>query len=159
MDKQEFYRKYKFTPVTGSNMNNILDTRAMQDINLLVNQLTGRKIKIDQSDLMASLRHGDFAMLIATYGAAIVGMGSICFTTKITSRGAEINDMVVDEKYHGEGIGSEILSQLINLASERLVDEVNLTSRPEREQANRMYAKHGFKKRETNVWRLKACDD
>jgi ribosomal protein S18 acetylase RimI-like enzyme len=66
---------------------------------------------------------------------------------------AWIEDVVVDEVARGRGAGEALTREAVRLAGERGARTVDLTSRPSREAANRMYEKVGFKKRETNVYR------
>jgi len=67
---------------------------------------------------------------------------------------AWIEDVVVDAAYRGRGIGEALTRAGIERARELGAHEVNLTSRPSREAANRLYQRIGFQKRNTNVYRL-----
>ncbi len=67
---------------------------------------------------------------------------------------AWIEDVVVDEAARGRGVGAELTSAAIRLAGERGARTVDLTSRPSREAANRLYQRLGFVQRETNVYRF-----
>ncbi|MEK7060924.1 MAG: GNAT family N-acetyltransferase, partial [Patescibacteria group bacterium] len=63
-------------------------------------------------------------------------------------------DIVVDEEYRGKGIGTKLITAAINQARKEGVKHIDFTSRPQRVAANRLYQRLGFKKRETNVYRL-----
>ena len=67
---------------------------------------------------------------------------------------AWIEDVVVDESVRGRGIGAALNRRAIELAREAGARTVDLTSRPTREAANRLYARLGFQRRDTNVYRL-----
>ena len=67
---------------------------------------------------------------------------------------AWIEDVVVDEKARGQGMGEALTRAGIELAREKGARGVDLTSRPAREAANRLYQRLGFKRRETNLYRL-----
>jgi ribosomal protein S18 acetylase RimI-like enzyme len=67
---------------------------------------------------------------------------------------AWIEDVVVDEGARGRGVGAALNQAAIRLAGEHGARTVDLTSRPSREVANRLYSRLGFVPRETNVYRF-----
>lgn len=67
---------------------------------------------------------------------------------------AWIEDVVVDESAGRQGIGSALTTHALDIARANGAKTVDLTSRPSREAANRLYQRLGFTLRETNVWRL-----
>jgi ribosomal protein S18 acetylase RimI-like enzyme len=62
--------------------------------------------------------------------------------------------VVVDERARGRGVGEALTREALRRARERGARTVDLTSRPQREAANRMYGRIGFQRRETHVYRL-----
>jgi ribosomal protein S18 acetylase RimI-like enzyme len=66
---------------------------------------------------------------------------------------AWIEDVVVDAAARGAGVGEALSREALNLAHARGARSVDLTSRPSRETANRLYLRIGFTARETNVYR------
>jgi ribosomal protein S18 acetylase RimI-like enzyme len=60
---------------------------------------------------------------------------------------------VVDEAARGRGIGEALTRAALEHAAQLGVKTVDLTSRPSREAANRLYQKIGFVRRETNLYR------
>jgi ribosomal protein S18 acetylase RimI-like enzyme len=68
---------------------------------------------------------------------------------------AWIEDVVVDENQRGRGVGEALTQAALELASARGARTVDLTSRPSRDIANRLYKRMGFELRETNVYRRK----
>ncbi|MCB0976721.1 MAG: GNAT family N-acetyltransferase [Acidimicrobiales bacterium] len=66
---------------------------------------------------------------------------------------AWIEDVVVDGEARGQGVGEALNRYAIDVAAERGARSVDLTSRPSREAANRLYRRLGFEPRETNVYR------
>lgn len=66
---------------------------------------------------------------------------------------AWIEDVVVDDAARGQGVGEALNRYAIDVAAERGARSVDLTSRPSREAANRLYRRLGFVARETNVYR------
>ena len=86
--------------------------------------------------------------------AAIVGMLTLAVFRIPTGLRAWIEDVVVDEVARGKGVGAELTNAAIRLAGERGARTVDLTSRPSRDAANRLYQRLGFVQRETNVYRF-----
>jgi ribosomal protein S18 acetylase RimI-like enzyme len=85
-------------------------------------------------------------------GQIIGSLTLVIFRTPTGAR-AWIEDVVVDESARGQGAGEALVAEAIRLASDSGVRTVDLTSRPSRGSANRLYEKIGFQARETNVYR------
>jgi ribosomal protein S18 acetylase RimI-like enzyme len=66
---------------------------------------------------------------------------------------AWIEDVVVDGDARRQGVGEALNREAIRRAQASGARSVDLTSRPTREEANRLYRRLGFQPRETNVYR------
>jgi ribosomal protein S18 acetylase RimI-like enzyme len=66
---------------------------------------------------------------------------------------AWIEDVVVDKESRGRGVAEILCREALNRASAAGARTVDLTSRPSREAANRLYLRLGFEERDTNVYR------
>jgi ribosomal protein S18 acetylase RimI-like enzyme len=66
-----------------------------------------------------------------------------------------IEDVVVDTAERGKGIGEALTFAALKHAAELGAKTVDLTSRPSREAANRLYQRVGFELRESNLYRYK----
>ena len=66
---------------------------------------------------------------------------------------AWIEDVVVDGAARGRGVGEELNRVALERARAAGATTVDLTSRPSREAANRLYQRIGFVQRTTNVYR------
>ena len=66
---------------------------------------------------------------------------------------AWIEDVVVDEAARGAGAGEALVQAAVERAEALGARTVDLTSRPSREAANRLYVRMGFELRTTNVYR------
>lgn len=86
---------------------------------------------------------------------AVVGSLTLVIFRIPTGVGVWIEDVVVDEAARGQGTGEALVREGIRLAEEAGAKAVNLTSRPDRAAANRLYQRLGFVRRETNFYRLK----
>jgi ribosomal protein S18 acetylase RimI-like enzyme len=83
----------------------------------------------------------------------IVGSLTLALYRIPTGTRAVIEDVVVDTSARGKGIG-ELLSRAgLEHARQAGARSVDLTSRPSREAANRLYQRIGFERRETNAYR------
>ena len=84
---------------------------------------------------------------------AIVGSLTLALFRIPTGVRAWIEDVVVDESARGSGVGEALNREALRLAGEAGAVTVDLTSRPSREAANRLYKRLGFVERDTNVYR------
>jgi ribosomal protein S18 acetylase RimI-like enzyme len=83
----------------------------------------------------------------------IVGSATLATFQTPTGRHGWIEDVVVDYKARRQGIGKALTEKCLDQARELDLRSVNLTSRPSREAANRLYQDLNFTLRETNVYR------
>jgi ribosomal protein S18 acetylase RimI-like enzyme len=86
-------------------------------------------------------------------GDEIVGSLTLALFRLPTGLRAWIEDVVVDEGARGRGVGEALNRAALELARRAGARTVDLTSRPSREAANRLYRRIGFEPRETNVYR------
>ena len=84
----------------------------------------------------------------------ILGMLSLATFEIPTGVRAWVEDVVVDEAARGQGAGLALVEAAIEHAKTVGARTVDLTSRPTREAANRLYQRAGFQLRETNVYRV-----
>jgi ribosomal protein S18 acetylase RimI-like enzyme len=85
--------------------------------------------------------------------SAVVGSLTLVTFRIPTGQRAWIEDVVVDGAARGGGVGAALNRFAIDEARRRGCRTVDLTSRPSREAANRLYQRLGFEARETNVYR------
>lgn len=85
----------------------------------------------------------------------IVGMLTLVVFRIPTGVRAWIEDVVVDSAAGRRGAGEALTRAALDAAGELGAQTVDLTSRPSREVANRLYRKVGFEARATNVYRFK----
>lgn len=84
----------------------------------------------------------------------VVGMVTLLVFRIPFTRKAIFEDFVVDVNYRNLGIGAMLIDKVIESAKEKGALYLDFTSRPKRIEANSLYEKLGFKKRETNSYRL-----
>lgn len=84
----------------------------------------------------------------------IIGCASLCVFESPTGRKASVEDVVVASAYRGKHLGKQLMQHVIDYARTLAPINLQLTSRPERAEANRLYQSLGFQKRETNAYRM-----
>ncbi|WP_208027643.1 GNAT family N-acetyltransferase [Rhabdothermincola sediminis] len=93
-------------------------------------------------------------LFLARSGGEIVGSLTLAIFRIPTGLRAWIEDVVVDESARGQGVGEALNRAALERARAAGARTVDLTSRPSREAANRLYQRIGFVRRETNVYRF-----
>jgi ribosomal protein S18 acetylase RimI-like enzyme len=84
----------------------------------------------------------------------IIGSLTLVLFRIPTGLRAWIEDVMVDQAVRRSGAATALNRRALDLAAEAGAKTVDLTSRPSREAANRLYQKIGFVPRETNVYRF-----
>ncbi len=88
----------------------------------------------------------------------IIGCASLCVFDSPTGRKASVEDVVVASAFRGQYIGKQLMQHVIDYAKTLAPINLQLTSRPERIEANKLYQSLGFQKRETNAYRMEILD-
>jgi ribosomal protein S18 acetylase RimI-like enzyme len=84
---------------------------------------------------------------------AIIGILTLVLFRIPSALRARIEDVIVDESARGQRVGEMLTRTALDAASAAGARGVDLTSRPSREAANRLYQRMGFARRESNVYR------
>jgi ribosomal protein S18 acetylase RimI-like enzyme len=119
----------------------------------LIPQLSSSSPPPTADELSEIVAATDTVLFVARLGGRVVGSLTLAFYRIPTGLKAWIEDVVVDEEARGNGIGEALSRAAIDEARQRGAKNVNLTSRPSREAANRLYRGIGFEKYETNLYR------
>ena len=125
---------------------------------LLIPQLSSSSPPPGAEELQQLVDSPDSILLIARdpqQDNRIVGTMCLAFYLIPTGMKAWIEDVVVDGDARGRGVGDKLNRHALELAQARGAKGVDLTSRPSREAANRLYQRIGFDLRQTNVYRYK----
>jgi len=83
----------------------------------------------------------------------ILGSLTLVVFSAPTGPRAWIEDVVVSTDTRGRGVGAALVLDALDRAAAAGSRTVDLTSRPSREAANRLYVRLGFEQRVTNVYR------
>ena len=127
---------------------------AVEAFGRLLPQLSSSAPPPDAAALASIVGSPAVTILIARSEGQIVGSLTLALFPIPTGLRAWIEDVVVDERVRGQGVGERLNREALSIAQAAGARTVELTSRASREAANRLYQRLGFKIRETNVYRL-----
>ena len=119
----------------------------------LVPQLSGSAPPPGRDELAEIVASPATVLFVARSAGEIVGSLTLAMFRIPTGMRAIIEDVVTDESARGRGVGTALTTAALRRAADEGCRSVDLTSRPSREAANRLYQQLGFKRRETNVYR------
>lgn len=119
----------------------------------LVGQLSGSAPPPGRDELEEITASPATVLFVARLEGRIVGSLTLVLFRIPTGLRAIIEDVVTDESARGRGVGTALTRAAVDRAAAAGCRSVDLTSRPSREAANRLYQQLGFKRRETNVYR------
>lgn len=119
----------------------------------LIPQLSSSNPPPSAEALQALVDHDASTLLVAEEDGVVLGSLTLVVFPIPTAVRAWIEDVVVDGDARGKGVGEALNRRALELAAEAGAKTVDLTSRPSREAANRLYQRIGFVARETNVYR------
>jgi ribosomal protein S18 acetylase RimI-like enzyme len=120
----------------------------------LVPQLSSSNPAPTRDQIREMVESPAITLLIARDDAGeIVGSLTLAMFRIPTGLRAWIEDVIVDSSQRGKGLGEALTRHALQVAKDAGATTVDLTSRPSREAANRLYQRVGFERRETNVYR------
>jgi len=132
----------------------VADPELVAAVRKLVPQLSERAEEPEANDLETVVNAPATTVFVARDDTgAIVGMTTLATFRLVTGVRAWIEDVVVDEDARRLGAGRALVEAAVTLAREVGAEQVDLTSRPTRESARRLYDAMGFEERQTTVYR------
>jgi len=126
---------------------------AVEAFSRLVPQLSRSAPPPDAAALAIIVDSPAVRVLVARSDGDIVGSLTLAIFPTPTGVRAWIEDVVVDEAARGQGVGALLTEEAIRRAREAGARTLDLTTRPTREAAARLYERAGFKQRETRLFR------
>lgn len=131
------------------------DEAVLTSVNRLLPQLSKSAKLIDIKQLNRLTESECTRLYFAKEGTEVLGMLSLVVFPIPTGIKAWIEDVVVDEGARGKGVGKALMKKALAEAVNLGTKSIDLTSRPSRETANKLYQSIGYQERETNVYRYK----
>jgi len=126
----------------------------IKDLTGLMAELTD-SIAVTPEMLKAAAGDPSTHLFAAIEDGRIIGTASLCITHSPTGRKGGIEDVVVSSDFRGRHLGRMLMEHIISYARQEYAPvELHLTSRPSREKANLLYQSLGFRRHETNVYKL-----
>jgi ribosomal protein S18 acetylase RimI-like enzyme len=120
----------------------------------LIPQLSTSASLLTAGDIQAMIDHQACHVLVARDDdQTILGALTLVIFPIPTATRAWIEDVVVDGNARGKGVGEALSRRAVEISGDHGAKTVELTSRPSREAANRLYQRIGFVARDTNVYR------
>ena len=119
----------------------------------LLPQLSSSARQLDAAAITAMAASPAVTVLLARSDNRIVGSLSLVMFRIPTGLRAWIEDVVVDEAARGQGVGTVLTREALRLAKAAGVRTVDLSTRPSRVAAGRLYEREGFKQRDTRMYR------
>lgn len=125
-------------------------------VNKLLVQLNETAVTLSDQEIknMIAASANKFFVAKEVKSKKIVGMITLIVFRIPYAKKGWLEDLVVDNEYRGKGIGTKLMSAAIIEARKENVTCLDLTSNPKRVMANKFYQHLGFKKRDTNVYRI-----
>ena len=131
-----------------------VDDELVRSFKRLIPQLSSSNPPPSKEELQAIASSEASVLLVAEEDGYIYGSLTLVLFRIPTGVRAWIEDVVVDSEARGKGVGQALNEEALNRARAAGASTVDLTSRPSREAANRLYQRLGFKARETNIYRF-----
>lgn len=131
-----------------------VDDELMEAFARLIPQLSSSNPPPSQQELEEIVGSPATVLFVARIEGRIVGSLTLALFRIPTGLRAWIEDVVVDGEARGHGVGEALNMAALAEARKHGAVTVDLTSRPSREAANRLYQRLGFVARETNVYRF-----
>lgn len=132
-----------------------VDDELISALGRLIPQLSSSNPAPSQAQLVEIVSSPSTLLFVARAEGRIVGALTLALFRIPTGMRAWIEDVVVDSEVRGKGIGEKLSSAALDEAKVRGAVTVDLTSRPSRVEANRLYQRLGFVARDTNVYRYR----
>ncbi len=127
----------------------------LSELNVLIAQLSRSSGPMSKNDLSEIIADRDATLIVARdESGTAAGMLTLIVFRIPTGIRAWIEDVVVDQSARGKSVGSYLVQRANEIATAKGAKSVDLTSRPDREAANRLYVREGFELRKTNVYRF-----
>ena len=125
----------------------------LEAVTSLLPQLTSSGRLISAAELKAMVDCPFTTLFVAKQEGKIVGMISLAVVQMPTGKRSYLEDLVIDARYRARGGATALLRAALDFARASGARTMDMTSRPSRAGAIRLYERLGFQRRETNAFR------
>ncbi len=130
-----------------------IDMHDIQRLETLFRQVSSNITNLSEN-LGRIIDSTNSALFLAEDSQIVIGAAIVNLYQKAGYLEARLDDVVIDKSRRGEGLSKLLVKKAISWANEKGVSSVELTSNPQRVEANRLYQSLGFRLRKTNVYKL-----
>lgn len=128
--------------------------KVLKDFNNLLSQLNIDIPKLSEEYVCEILKStSTWIFVVRNNSGMIIGMATLVVFKALSGKRATLEDIVVDKDYRGQGLGKKLLQTTLSFARKEDISYIDLTSRPDRIEANDLYVSLKFEKRNTNAYR------
>ncbi|WP_405972876.1 GNAT family N-acetyltransferase [Streptomyces sp. NBC_00988] len=120
----------------------------------LLPQLSSTAEPLDRAAVERMVSCATNTVLVARAEGTVVGTLTLVMSPVPSGLRGRVEDVVVDSAARGRGIAALLIDEALRIAREAGARTVDLTSRPDRAAANRLYERLGFRVRESTVYRF-----
>jgi ribosomal protein S18 acetylase RimI-like enzyme len=125
----------------------------LRAVTSLLPQLTSSGRTMTAAELNTMIASPHSTLFVAKDEDRIVGMISLAVVQMPTGLRSYLEDLVIDSSYRQRGAATALLQAAIGLARSSGARTLDMTSRPSRAGAIRLYERVGFQRRDTNAFR------
>jgi ribosomal protein S18 acetylase RimI-like enzyme len=128
-------------------------SEVVEALGRLLPQLSSSAPPLDAAALSDIASGAASTVLLARSDGQIVGTTTLVIFRIPTGVRAGIEDVVVDEAARGRRVGEALTREALRIATKAGARTVDLTTRPSREAAGRLYERVGFERRDSRLYR------
>lgn len=120
----------------------------------LLPQLSSTAKPLDYEAVDQMLTCNANTVLVARMSDEIVGILTLVLLPLPSGLRGRVEDVVVDSVARGQGVAGLLTQEALRIALKAGARTVDLTSRPDRTAADRLYERLGFRTRQSTVYRF-----
>ncbi|MGW3102806.1 GNAT family N-acetyltransferase [Streptomyces sp. NPDC001100] len=120
----------------------------------LLPQLSSTAKPLDRAAVERMVSCPTNSVLVARAEGTVVGTLTLVLFPVPSGLRGRVEDVVVGTAARGRGIAALLTNEALRIARQAGARTVDLTSRPDRTAANRLYERLGFRARKSTVYRL-----
>ncbi len=130
------------------------DRKLMEAMHYLIRQLNDQADLPDIDAINEIIQSDSTQLLMVREDDSWAGSLSLVIYQIPTGQQARIEDVIVDLRFRGRGLGKILMEEAVRRARKAGAASLSFTSRPAREAANKLYQSMGFKLHDTNVYKM-----